>query len=82
MRMSRNRKDGNERLEQTGHRERTAMRSDAANAREKAGMKLIEDKELIRRYGATFETYVKSKPMFFPRLRDLGSLVRLVLSGS
>jgi len=40
-----------------------------------------EDKELIRRYGASFETYVKSKPMFFPRLRDLGGLVKLVLSG-
>jgi protein-S-isoprenylcysteine O-methyltransferase Ste14 len=46
------------------------------------GIARAEDKELIRRYGASFETYVKSKPMFFPRLKDLGSLVRLVLSGS
>jgi len=46
------------------------------------GIARAEDKELIRRYGASFEMYVKSKPMFFPRLRDLGSLVRLVLSGS
>jgi protein-S-isoprenylcysteine O-methyltransferase Ste14 len=42
----------------------------------------VEDKELIRRYGASFETYVRSKPMFFPRLKDLGSFVKLVLTGS
>jgi protein-S-isoprenylcysteine O-methyltransferase Ste14 len=42
----------------------------------------VEDKELIRRYGASFETYIRSKPMFFPRLRDLGSFVKLVLAGS
>jgi protein-S-isoprenylcysteine O-methyltransferase Ste14 len=41
-----------------------------------------EDEELIRRYGVSFETYVKSTPMFFSRLKDLGSLVRLVLTGS
>jgi protein-S-isoprenylcysteine O-methyltransferase Ste14 len=41
-----------------------------------------EDEELIRRYGASFETYVKSKPMFFPRLKDLGGFVKLVLTGS
>jgi protein-S-isoprenylcysteine O-methyltransferase Ste14 len=46
------------------------------------GIARAEDRELIRRYGASFEVYVRSKPMFFPRLRDLGSLVRLVLSGS
>lgn len=46
------------------------------------GIARAEDKELIRRYGASFEAYVKSKPMFYPRLKDLGSLVRLVLSGS
>jgi protein-S-isoprenylcysteine O-methyltransferase Ste14 len=46
------------------------------------GIARAEDRELIRRYGTSFETYVKSKPMFFPRLRDLGSLVRLVLSGT
>jgi hypothetical protein len=46
------------------------------------GIARAEDRELIRRYGASFETYVRSKPMFFPRLKDLGSLVRLVLSGS
>jgi protein-S-isoprenylcysteine O-methyltransferase Ste14 len=42
----------------------------------------VEDKELIRRYGASFETYVRSKPMFFPRLKDLGGFVKLVLGGS
>jgi len=42
----------------------------------------VEDKELIRRYGASFETYIRSKPMFFPRLEDLGSFVKLVLAGS
>ena len=41
-----------------------------------------EDEELIRRYGVSFETYVKSTPMFFSRLKDLGSLVRLVLTVS
>jgi protein-S-isoprenylcysteine O-methyltransferase Ste14 len=46
------------------------------------GIAHAEDKELIRRYGTSFGTYVKSKPMFFPRLTDLGSLVRLVLSGT
>jgi protein-S-isoprenylcysteine O-methyltransferase Ste14 len=42
----------------------------------------VEDEELIRRYGASFETYARSKPMFFPRLKDLGSFVKLVLTGS
>jgi protein-S-isoprenylcysteine O-methyltransferase Ste14 len=42
----------------------------------------VEDKELIRRYGASFEAYIRSKPMFFPRLRDLGGFVDLVLTGS
>jgi protein-S-isoprenylcysteine O-methyltransferase Ste14 len=42
----------------------------------------VEDKELIRRYGASFETYIGSKPMFFPRLKDLGGFVKLVLGGS
>jgi len=42
----------------------------------------VEDRELIRRYGASFEAYARNKPMFFPRLKDLGSLVKLVLSGS
>ncbi len=41
-----------------------------------------EDKELIRRYGDAIEGHVRSKPMFFPRLKDLGSIVRLVLVGS
>jgi protein-S-isoprenylcysteine O-methyltransferase Ste14 len=41
-----------------------------------------EDEELIRRYGASFETYVKSTPMLFPRLKDLGSLVKLAFTGS
>ena len=42
----------------------------------------VEDKELIRRYGASFEKYARSKPMFFPRLKDLGGLAKLVLTGS
>jgi protein-S-isoprenylcysteine O-methyltransferase Ste14 len=42
----------------------------------------VEDRELIRRYGASFETYIRSKPMFFPRLKDLGSFVKLILAGS
>jgi protein-S-isoprenylcysteine O-methyltransferase Ste14 len=46
------------------------------------GIAHAEDRELIRRYGASFEAYVKSRPMFFPRLKDLASLVRSVLIGS
>jgi protein-S-isoprenylcysteine O-methyltransferase Ste14 len=46
------------------------------------GIARAEDKELIRRYGASFEAYARSKPMFFPRLRDLGSFGKLVLTGS
>ena len=42
----------------------------------------VEDEELIRRYGASFEAYIRSKPMFFPRLKDFGSFVKLVLAGS
>jgi protein-S-isoprenylcysteine O-methyltransferase Ste14 len=42
----------------------------------------VEDQELMRRYGAPFERYVRSKPMFFPRLADLGAMVRLVVTGS
>ncbi|MBN1977527.1 MAG: hypothetical protein JW918_09010 [Anaerolineae bacterium] len=42
----------------------------------------VEDRELIRRYGAPFETYARSKPMFVPRLKDLGGFVKLVLAGS
>jgi protein-S-isoprenylcysteine O-methyltransferase Ste14 len=46
------------------------------------GIARVEDQELIRRYGSSFERYVRSKPIFFPRLADLGGLVRLVLTGS
>jgi protein-S-isoprenylcysteine O-methyltransferase Ste14 len=46
------------------------------------GIACAEDRELIRRYGPSFETYVRSKPMFFPRLKDLGILVKLVFAGS
>ncbi len=37
-----------------------------------------EDKELIRRYGSSFETYVKNKPHFLPQLKDLNSFFRLL----
>jgi protein-S-isoprenylcysteine O-methyltransferase Ste14 len=46
------------------------------------GIAWAEDEELIRRYGASFETYVRSKPMFFPTLKGLSGLVKLVLTGS
>jgi protein-S-isoprenylcysteine O-methyltransferase Ste14 len=46
------------------------------------GIARAEDEELIRRYGASFETYVRSKPMFFATLKNLGGLVKLVLTGS
>jgi len=42
----------------------------------------VEDAELLRRYGASFETYIRSAPMFFPRLKDLSNFVKLVLVGS
>ena len=42
----------------------------------------VEDEELTRRYGAPFEAYIRSEPMFFPRIRDLGSFVKLVVTGS
>jgi protein-S-isoprenylcysteine O-methyltransferase Ste14 len=46
------------------------------------GIARAEDEELIRRYGASFQAYVRSKPMFFPTLKNLGGLVKLILSGS
>jgi protein-S-isoprenylcysteine O-methyltransferase Ste14 len=46
------------------------------------GIARVEDQELVRRFGPSFESYARSKPMFFPRWRDLGSLVKLVLCGS
>jgi protein-S-isoprenylcysteine O-methyltransferase Ste14 len=46
------------------------------------GIARAEDEELIRRYGAPFEAYVRSKPMFFPSLKNLGAFVKLVLTGS
>ena len=46
------------------------------------GIARAEDEELIRWYGASFETYVRSKLMFFPRLKDLSGLTKLVLIGA
>ena len=41
----------------------------------------VQDKELIRRYGARFQTTVRSKPVFFRGSKDLGGFVPLVLAG-
>ena len=40
-----------------------------------------EDKELIRRYGLTFEKYVKSTPSFLPKVKDWGAFLRLIVTG-
>ncbi len=40
-----------------------------------------EDKELIRRFGSSFEAYVKSKPHFLPQLKDLSSFLKLLFLG-
>ena len=45
------------------------------------GIAHAEDRELVRRYGVSFQTTIRGRPKFFPRLRDLGGLVRLVVSG-
>lgn len=40
-----------------------------------------EDKELIRRFGSSFEAYVKNKPHFLPQLKDLSSFLKLLFTG-
>lgn len=41
----------------------------------------IEDYELIRRYGDSHEEYVKNKPMFFPKFKDIKGYMKLILTG-
>jgi len=41
----------------------------------------FEDRELERRYGESFKEYIKSKPMFFPKIKELGSFFKLVFTG-
>ncbi len=40
-----------------------------------------EDKELIIRFGLSFETYVGSKPCFLPHFKDLSSFLKLIFTG-
>jgi len=40
-----------------------------------------EDKELIRRFGAPFETYMKHTPSFLPQLQDLKPFLKLIFTG-
>ncbi len=40
----------------------------------------LEDKELIRRFGAQHQQYVHDTHMFFPRGKDLGRFVKLLFS--
>jgi protein-S-isoprenylcysteine O-methyltransferase Ste14 len=40
----------------------------------------LEDKELIRRFGEQHQRYVNDTHMFFPRVKDLGRFVKLLLS--
>ena len=42
------------------------------------GIARSEDKELMRRYGASFEEYVNKTPCFVPKLRDIISFLKLV----
>ncbi|NHJ02529.1 MAG: hypothetical protein EAX86_10365 [Candidatus Heimdallarchaeota archaeon] len=45
------------------------------------GIARVEDQELIRRYGASFEKYVKTHPCFIPKRKDLQSFIKLIFLG-
>lgn len=45
------------------------------------GIARSEDKELIRRYGSSFEDYVKSTPCFIPKFKDISSFMGLIFTG-
>jgi len=44
-------------------------------------VRLVEEKELIRRFGAAYSQYREQVPAFGPRLRDLGRFARFLLTG-
>jgi protein-S-isoprenylcysteine O-methyltransferase Ste14 len=42
---------------------------------------LVEEKELIERFGQSYLDYRKHTPAFWPRLRDLGAFFKLLITG-
>ena len=45
-------------------------------------VRLVEEKELIERFGSSYSEYRNSTPAFWPRLRDVGRFIRFLLRGS
>ncbi len=45
------------------------------------GIARSEDKELVRRYGASFEKYISNTPCFVPKLKDISPFFKLVFFG-
>lgn len=45
-------------------------------------IRLVEEKELIERFGQSYLDYRKQIPAFLPRLRDLGKFFRFILKGN
>lgn len=46
-----------------------------------AWVRLVEEKELLERFGTDYAEYRKSTPAFWPRPRDLGKFFRFLLGG-
>jgi protein-S-isoprenylcysteine O-methyltransferase Ste14 len=44
-------------------------------------IRLVEEKELIERFGPSYSDYRKRVPAFWPRLRDYGKFFRFLLTG-
>ncbi len=44
-------------------------------------IRLVEEKELIERFGQSYADYCKRVPAFWPRLRDLGKFFKFLLTG-
>jgi len=44
-------------------------------------VRLVEEKELIERFGQSYLDYRKRIPAFWPRPRDLGGFFKFLLSG-
>jgi protein-S-isoprenylcysteine O-methyltransferase Ste14 len=45
-------------------------------------LRLVEEKELIERFGASYADYRKRVPAFWPRIQDLGKFFRFLLTGN
>ena len=46
-----------------------------------AWVRLVEERELIERFGSGYAEYRKATPAFWPRPRDLGKFFHFVLKG-